>query len=237
MHYSLLVIGENVEQQLAPFQENDMDDLPREMLKFRYDCKWYDTEQEVIEKLGKDFDSDEGYWQNPNAKWDWWEIGGRFGGRFKNKQGERTSQIIKNDIDFDLIYKEVEEDAIKSYQEIHAEVIQGESFISWDDFMKNDSFEDMDERRKEYHRQNVLKRAGKFSAKKQMFFGPNLVDYLVSQKEFVKNKKDSRFQTFAILKDGVWIDEYSAANYKSEFKKFFESIGDNELITIIDYHD
>ena len=102
--------------------------------------------------------------------------------------------------------------------------------------MKNDSFDNMDERRKEYHNQSVLKRAREFSAKKQIFLELSLEDYLVSQQEFVKNKKDSRLQTFSILKDGVWIDKYSATNYESEFKKIFESIGDEELLTIIDYH-
>jgi hypothetical protein len=33
-----------------------------------------------------------GYWQNPNAKWDWYEIGGRWAGFFKLKPGEKGFQ-------------------------------------------------------------------------------------------------------------------------------------------------
>ena len=37
----------------------------------------YDEEQE-----------DYGYWENPNAKWDWWQIGGRWKGFLKAKEGK-----------------------------------------------------------------------------------------------------------------------------------------------------
>jgi len=236
MHFAVLVIGYDIEKQLAPFQENNMGDLPDEMLKFCYDYKWYDTEQEVIEKLGKDFDSDEGYWENPKAKWDWWQIGGRFGGHFKDKKGRLLNKIIKEDIDFEGIYKEVEEKAIKSYQEIHEEVIQGEDFIGWDEFLKDDSLS-IDQIMENYHGQSVLKRAKEFAKKKEIFFGLNLESYKVSQEEFIKSKKDSRLQTFAILKDGVWIDKDDfKGDYEKEFKKIFDSIDFLEELTVVDCH-
>jgi len=34
-HFTVLVIGKDVEEKLAPFQENNMDDCPKEYLKFK----------------------------------------------------------------------------------------------------------------------------------------------------------------------------------------------------------
>lgn len=171
-HYTVLVIGEDVEQQLAPFQENNMGDCPSEFMEFvdfEDDCRreyhessvervvvtsawlekqkmpmaecenatwkhlqtaikegetefflapWDDLfrvlgggiheappELERREKAFKDlyptFESfmtqwhghehpdaqngRYGYYENPNARWDWYQIGGRWSGFFKVK--------------------------------------------------------------------------------------------------------------------------------------------------------
>lgn len=68
---------EEVEKLLAPFQENNMGDCPKEFLEFVED---------------EDFDLDEetgkyGYWENPNAKWDWYQVGGRWNGLIILKDG------------------------------------------------------------------------------------------------------------------------------------------------------
>lgn len=44
----------------------------------------------------EDFDVDEvterrGYWENPNAHWDWYQIGGRWGGKLRLRDGVRAS--------------------------------------------------------------------------------------------------------------------------------------------------
>ena len=41
-----------------------------------------DEDGELNEALGK-----RGYWHNPNAKWDWWLLGGRWRGQLKLKEG------------------------------------------------------------------------------------------------------------------------------------------------------
>lgn len=40
-HFTVLVIGDNVEEQLKPYQENNMGDCPKEFLKF------HDKEDEI----------------------------------------------------------------------------------------------------------------------------------------------------------------------------------------------
>lgn len=150
-HFCVLVIGEDVDGQLAPYQENNMGDCPKEYLKFNdlttelkeeyendkvrrlrgprgglhspYDKEFKNpkyssfsrtaeekewlvpegyTEVEVPLKevftfkqfaegyhgYKKDPKSGRyGYWENPNRKWDWHTIGGRYMGRLKLKEG------------------------------------------------------------------------------------------------------------------------------------------------------
>lgn len=73
---------------------------------------------------------------NPNSKWDWYSLGGRWTGFFKVKEGinnysigrpglmtdeaenGKADQIRKRDIDFDFMKKEAAEKAAKQYDEI-----------------------------------------------------------------------------------------------------------------------
>lgn len=76
-HFTVMVIGENPEQQLAPFQENNMGDCPKQYLEYIKD------------------DDGTGYYENPNAKWDWYLLGGRWTGSIKLKIGSNgnTGQV------------------------------------------------------------------------------------------------------------------------------------------------
>lgn len=81
MHYCLCVIhpdGTDVAEYLQPFDENLQ-----------------------VQKYVED---GEEYWENPNAKWDWFEIGGRWSGRLRLKSGERADSALLCDIDtsFDM---------------------------------------------------------------------------------------------------------------------------------------
>ena len=83
-HFSVAVFTksgteEEVRRLLAPYQENNMGDCPREFLKFVED-----EDADIDEETGK-----KGYWDNPNAKWDWYQIGGRWNGMLVSR-GEAT---------------------------------------------------------------------------------------------------------------------------------------------------
>jgi hypothetical protein len=103
-HFSLLVIGDNVEEQLKPFWELDL--YPHEMRECEYavfkDCteevlaKWEEDKKgyENFKQFAEDYHgyTEEppgsgkfGYWHNPNAKWDWYVIGGRWSNMLRMK--------------------------------------------------------------------------------------------------------------------------------------------------------
>lgn len=136
-HFAVAVFSDGtktVEQLLAPYQENNMDDCPKEYLQFfstsaKHRSEWenestekvklkdgrlvwpwsdeanggevvtvtykklYPTFKEFLEDyICSTFDEemqDYGYWENPNARWDWYRIGGRWKGMLKAKKGDK----------------------------------------------------------------------------------------------------------------------------------------------------
>jgi len=176
-HFAVAVFqepnGKTLEQLLAPYQENNMGDCPKEYLEFictedeyrkefeedsvtmvrkpngnliytwddelaklKQQIKNDDTQkmQEEYDKLlvshgyekveimhkdrypdfdafmkdwagydGKDPETGKyGYWENPNKKWDWWQIGGRYSGLLKLRDSGNVVNSAKiKDIDFE----------------------------------------------------------------------------------------------------------------------------------------
>ena len=96
-HFSVAVItttglDEDVDKLLAPFQENNMGDCPKQYLEFNED-----QDCEIDEETGK-----RGYWENPNAKWDWYTVGGRCPGMLKLKTGGNANVAKIKDIDLSI---------------------------------------------------------------------------------------------------------------------------------------
>ena len=81
-HFSVLVLHseeQSVEDMLLPYMENCCGQPPFEYMEF-----YEDEDCEIDNITGK-----RGYWQNPDAKWDWYVIGGRWAGLLKAKEGIR----------------------------------------------------------------------------------------------------------------------------------------------------
>lgn len=149
-HFAVAVIlhdGQNLDDLLAPYQENNMGDCPKQYLAFtstEEECReeyeigstekvktpdgrllWtFDNEAKgkgyekvslkfselypTFEEFMKDYHGSNGpdpetgkygYWENPNAKWDWWQIGGRYSKWFKTKSGLRVDDCRMKDLD------------------------------------------------------------------------------------------------------------------------------------------
>lgn len=128
-HFVVVVIGDYVEDQMAPYQENNMGDCPEEYLEF-IDCtddvekEWKDHPLRLLADAGEqtpiDYQNIEefahgwfgyekneegkfGHEANPNAQWDWYEVGGRWTGYFVTKQEERVDQVQLCELDLDCV--------------------------------------------------------------------------------------------------------------------------------------
>jgi len=102
-HFTVAIIcnhPDDIEKLMAPYQENNMGDCPKKYLEFNEhteaESDWQDVKDEYPtfedyleihcgykkdKKTGK-----YGYWENPNAKWDWYTLGGRWLGNLLIKK-------------------------------------------------------------------------------------------------------------------------------------------------------
>lgn len=109
MHYLVMVIGEDVEAQLEPFYQDlevdeyevgEVDDYEKQRMLDYYERQGetFQSFDDCYKEHGHDWnwncyrkDAD-GVWReystyNPNAEWDWYEIGGRWAGKIRVKEG------------------------------------------------------------------------------------------------------------------------------------------------------
>lgn len=242
-HFTVMVFGENAEKQLAPFQENNMGDCPDIHLKFNDETEyvekeWAEEDQETKDEYNNDFDTyaedyhgykkDEetgkyGYWENPNAKWDWYQLGGRWAGFFRLKPGAKgengraglfgkeaepghADAVKKCDIDFEWMRADAESGAGDKYDEIIS--IVGESINemhSWDKVRDVMFPGDRDLARDFYNSQlapTKLKEWNSVNSFKFSFI--DLEDFQSTREDYVKRVGDAAFSSFAVIKDGVW---------------------------------
>jgi len=173
---------------------------------------------------------------NPNAKWDWYQLGGRWSGFFKVKpnstgtQGERSllsimsgqpapdagtaDQALKGSIDFEGMRNDAANCAQKRYEDIQlafdGEIPQVE--IPWKTIVDGEGqFKDMsmDERRNFYHNQPSILKVNEARSKNSDVFGffIDLEKFQISKEEYVQKAREDAISTFAVIKDGKWYEK------------------------------
>lgn len=169
---------------------------------------------------------------NPNSKWDWWTIGGRWKGFLKLKLGatgvsgeegvmgshfakgaDRADQARKGDIDFDGMRDQAGEKSGAYWDKANA-ITGGESWESWGSVRDRicgtgDSFDRarIDEAREFYQGQRPVAalKEGDPDA-----FGWSLDDALAGTRDnYVQASRDQACTTFAVIKDGQWFEKGS----------------------------
>lgn len=219
MTFAKYLTDESDEERLVPFGETPDTSDPH---KYGYILLGENGEVEKVVRR-----------TNPNAKWDWFQVGGRWTGFFKLKaggKGETGSQglmtprardgwadsALLKDIDVEGIRADAEEKARVKYELM--ERLFGGSIpkidILWDDLRTKEEYKDIsiDEKRKMYHDQEALKT---FAALRKEHHGnkefedlqfADLQDFQGSKEDYLEKARDSAFITFAVLKDGNWYE-------------------------------
>ncbi len=260
-HFTVLVVGENPEQQLAPFQENNMGDCPKEYLQFFdvTDENFAEWQSETCDRLvlpsgdlvspykdeyanknlqrievpkSQAFPSFQqymedycgykvnaegryGYWENPNRKWDWYQLGGRWSNMFLLKDGSRSDQARKKDIDFAVMLENNKRNAETAYKKYQLELSLGNN--------PHPYFK--------YDIENV---------------GTRDEPELESLEAYVERK--TTIATFAVVYNGKWheqgemgwwgvvFDEKDTGTWDREFNALLESLPDETLLSNYDCH-
>lgn len=325
-HFSVIVIGDDVEGQLAPFHEYECTgvddeyvedvDVTEEFLAHldhetqavklvdgtivsKYDNRFYTkepgdefarkcgrkefelpagceiitlTERELLKHEGKTEEeeaSDYGnytfkegrYYKrtNPNAQWDWYQIGGRWSGWLKLKagsQGELGDRSLlddskddragyadvmrKGDIDFAGMMKEAGDKAGEQWDKCR--VIVGETlWESWESVRERMPIE---EARTFYHEQAGVKKLNDAE-----FYTFELDDHLLlSRAEFVERAENRSFVPYAIIKDSEWYargemgwwgistGDMPESDWNKRVTDMLLALPDDTQITVVDCH-
>ena len=201
-------------------------DLERKEFKFKELFATF--EEYMVEWCGQSSrDEDEGvygYKHNPNAKWDWYQVGGRWAGFFKVKDGVKgtvgKAGVFDNapKFDSDVVRKgDIDWDNMRA-------TLQKEASERWDKYeeaLKNGTLKDGDA----YWTYGVEKDQTK-------------EEYLM----------EANVSTFAIVKDGKWYqkgemgwwgmasNEKKADVWVEEWNKLIDALPDDTMLTVLDCH-
>ncbi len=160
---------------------------------------------------------------NPNAQWDWWQMGGRYSGWLKLKSGASgqsgnkglmgscmndgagwVDSALKRNIDFDgMREKDGSEAAARWDKAAAAKVAAGfAADATWDSWeaVRERNAENLDTARDEYNAQPIMKAVK--AALGNPLYGVD--DLLVSREQFVQQARDRALVAYALIKDGQW---------------------------------
>lgn len=165
---------------------------------------------------------------NPNRKWDWWTVGGRWGGYFWLKPGAtgvlgnpsvfdkihgdsrnhaKVDQARKGDIDFEAMRAEAVAEAEKTY-DAFAAAIEGHPWPkTWTEMREACEAEgkSIEDARKAYAEQPAVEAVNKAGV--ATFFGCVFEDYGQDRAAYVERCRQSAISTFAVVKDGQWMEK------------------------------
>ncbi len=201
------------------------------------------SNEELYKKFGEDWNSsswrfEDGVFNeystyNPKSKWDWYQVGGRWAGMLKIKEGiwpsepvnfswgwleEQKKEALKqniadaakvSDIDFESMLNEGRESARASWNKV-ADLIgvdETTGKINMPEFTWKQCIEkagdNIEKARDMYGNQELVKR---FKDHEDSFYS-NIFDYNYTLEEYENLGAQEAVSTFAVLLDGVWYEK------------------------------
>lgn len=176
---------------------------------------------------------------NPNAKWDWWVVGGRWDGFFLLKDGKNASEARKGDIDFEAMREKAAQEAGEFYDKVHG--LAGARWTSFKEILEAQD-NDADKARELYHAQEPV-----MKIRKEVFVW-DLDRLLVDREDYVTTARNGACATYAVLKDGQWYahgemgwfgmsdDTLTAEEWNQKFSELIDGLDDDIQLTVVDCH-
>jgi hypothetical protein len=262
-HFVIVVVGEDVDGQLEPYSEQDYDEQYATFedctAEVEQDWKQYpldllaeggsDVEYKTIEEYAEGYhgykkneEGSYGYTHNPNAQWDWYEVGGRWDGFFTSKEsGESVNQIAVKDLAVEAGRIGAETRARTSFAVWRAIFHNLGQPRSWEDLRNSEP--NIDKARAKYQKQDAIK------AFKELDTWNCPVDlYGFDEEDYVARMRDQVFVPFAVVKDGKWVgkgqmgwfgtsrEDVTDDEWNKSFQDLLADLPPDTLLTVVDCH-
>lgn len=236
MHFTVLVVGQDIDSKMAPYQENNVGDCPEKYLSISEELSYEDASGEFnslsdIEKskyenmetyinaiYGYVLNEDKtyfGYKENPDSQWDWYVLGGRWRGSLKlqpGKYGELNVTSVGEDNEPE--YENGVDWALKGdidWEGMKKEKVQI-AITTWNAFMS-----------KKHRIERVV-------SDKDLYLKYHIYPN-ETKKQFMKRMTD--ISTCAFLdSNGDWHSDID----EKEFWELLDKVPDDEYVAIVDCH-
>lgn len=262
-HFAVIVIGENIADQLEPYYEGSEDaryvkfvDREAEYLEEYQNAskdgvplnQIYATFEEFVEdwygEEGRDpLHNRYGRYANPNSKWDWWQVGGRWSEYFKKKGSDTwVNSLTVAELDFDGMVQAAIEEANAEYSKLEA-ILKGRPAPSWIEFLEK--YPTPEEAREAYGALPVIK---DLNAAHFYIFGGVAESFGRSREEYLERVKLRVLTPFAFVEKGIWYqkgdmgwfgmssNEMDEHEWTTKFHQVLAALPAETRLTIIDCH-
>lgn len=183
---------------------------------------------------------------NPNKKWDWYELGGRWSNFFKLKSGGFADSATKSDIDFDGMANDAKSQAKAEYARFSSLMLGMEFPKSWSEMKAEQGQLSHDELREKYHAQPAVKVINSSDMAPWMECAFDY--YGKSEESFIEKQAAKAFVTYAMLQGDEWSargemgwfgisnDNVSEREWSQHVLSFIHELPDDALLSIYDCH-
>jgi hypothetical protein len=199
---------------------------------------------------------------NPNARWDWYQLGGRWNGYWKLKPNgigllgdpgittkpitgsNRADQALKIHIDVEGMRNDAAQEAAIDFDRFHS-IVAGREVPLWDEFRERYPG-DLPRARQEYNNDPVIRDLHSQDDYRYVF--ADLKDYLVNRSTFIQRARDAAIVTHAFVMNGKWheqgevghfgtiFNKIPAAEWNRRFSTMFDDLADDTLLSVYDCH-
>lgn len=185
---------------------------------------------------------------NPNKKWDWWVVGGRWSNMLLLTDGRSVNSAPKRLVDWATIRDTDAREAGELYDKIH-QIVQGRTYEHWDAVLARYGKDQIEEARSFYHQQDVIRAMNTEHARETIGWVHDFDQWMRPRDVVVTEAAESAGVTHAVItKDGTWHergemgwfamvhDEKPTATWEAEFGEMIDALDDTDLLTIVDCH-
>lgn len=183
---------------------------------------------------------------NPNAKWDWWVVGGRWSDSLLLNGGKTADSARIGDLDVETMRRSAADEAGALWDKVSVALAGVKNPEAWDSITARHK-PDFAAAREEYHAQPGII-ALKAAFPDSWGLDDELYAANMTRNEFREFKADSRLATFALLVDGQWFqrgemgwwacvsDDVGQAKWNREFNKKISELSSDTWVTMVDCH-